>query len=77
MAKEDLTGLSDEEFEKEWTQAAQDLEAAKERVNGFASEQRRREAKKVLDDMPEEQKRMLAQYVASEGIESREGVNGD
>lgn len=76
MAKEDLTQLSDEEFEKEWTQAAEDLAAAKERVRSYSEEQKRREAVKVLEDMPPEQRQMLAQYVQSEPIESREGVNG-
>lgn len=76
MAKEDLTQLSEEEFEEQWTSAADDLAAAQERARAFAEEQRRRDAKKVLDEMPDEQRQMLAQYVRNEGIESEEGVNG-
>ena len=74
MAK-NLEDMDDEEFMAEWTEASQEAEAAKARIKEFVQEQKRRDAKRVLDDMPDEQKKMLAQYLSTEGIASEEAVH--
>lgn len=72
--QEAIRDLSESKFESEWTKAAADLEAAKERVSFFSQEsQRRATAAKVAAMNPEELK-AIAQYVSANGIESEEGV---
>jgi hypothetical protein len=71
-----LENMSDDEFMDAWTSAAENLDAAKQKVLEFAAEQRRRDAVAKLDEMSDEEKQHLAQYLSPVGIESEEQVNG-
>lgn len=74
---ENLQDMSDEEFMDAWTEASEALSEAREACKEFAAENRRRDAMKVLDEMPDEQKKLLAQYVGADSIDSEESVNGE
>ena len=83
MSQPNLESMSDEEFEEAWTQAAVDLDAARELCRAFSAEQKRRDAVKQLEEMDPETVAMLAEYAANmppaqgvqpEGVESEEDV---
>lgn len=75
MAKK-LENMDQEEFMEAWTTAAQRLDEAKAKVKEFADENRRRDAQRQLDNMPDEQKALFAQLLAPNSIQSEESVMG-
>jgi hypothetical protein len=77
MAKK-LENMDDTEFMDAWTAAAENLEAAKEKVREFSAEHQRRERFADIQrrmDLNDEESAALAQAFSVKGIESQESVN--
>lgn len=81
MAAKKLENMSDDELMDNWTVAAEELEAAKEKVKAFSQEHQRREteanAARILEGMTDVERAALAQMVGPVGVESSEKYGSD
>jgi hypothetical protein len=78
MAKQ-LVNMDDEELMQGWTDAAANLDVAKEKVKEFSDEYNRRQSEQAAqeryDSMTEGERAALAQVLEVQGIKSEESVN--
>lgn len=70
-----IEDLDESDFEAEWTKAAEELDAARERCKAFRAEADRRAARKTIENMDPAVRDALTQYVKVEGIASEESVH--
>jgi hypothetical protein len=78
--KDDLGGLSDEDFMSEWDALGEESAQLRDRLRAYSQEHQRREAQKNLAQrlgtLSDPERAALLQYAQTGGIPTEESVNG-